>query len=114
MADSQVMFSLMGSMPALYASVGSSVAPHGGTSKNGLLSFEAQNNSNPPASTGVSNIDGTDPLSPPTENHKELDLDPSNLGPQLSLLNLIACQEQSDNLSKIGTAFTASTKRDSG
>ncbi|KAB2612683.1 polyprotein (retrotrasposon protein) [Pyrus ussuriensis x Pyrus communis] len=53
-------------------------------------------------------------LSPPTKNHQELDLDPNNLGSQLSLLNLISSQEQFDDLSKIGTAFTASTKLDSG
>ncbi|KAM2654618.1 hypothetical protein EV2_026108 [Malus domestica] len=36
------------------------------------------------------------------------------IGPQLSLWNLISSQEQSDDPSKIGIAFTTSTKRDSG
>ncbi|KAB2625988.1 hypothetical protein D8674_017648 [Pyrus ussuriensis x Pyrus communis] len=39
------------------------------------------------------------------------DLDPDSIGQQLSLLNLISSREQSDDPSKIDTAFTASAKQ---
>ncbi|KAB2606961.1 hypothetical protein D8674_006678 [Pyrus ussuriensis x Pyrus communis] len=57
-------------------------------------------------------------LSPPAANCQFFghasDPEPNNLDKQLSLLNLISSQEQYDDPSKIGIAFTTSTKRDSG
>ena len=53
-------------------------------------------------------------LPSPAPDNLENILDPYSMGQQLSLLNLISSQEQSDDPSKIGTAFTTSANQDSG
>ncbi|KAM1209106.1 hypothetical protein ACFX2J_014685 [Malus domestica] len=67
-----------------------------------------------PISTRTDCINHIGMPSPLGDSVLEKSWDPDNMGQQLSLLNLISSQEQSDDPSKIGTAFTAFINQDSG
>ncbi|KAM2253160.1 hypothetical protein ACFX1S_007588 [Malus domestica] len=56
---------------------------------------------------GIGSRLGMGPLSPPAIPNEDVQSDPENLGPQLSLLNLISSQGQSDDLGNTGTALFA-------
>ncbi|KAM1343315.1 hypothetical protein PS2_007453 [Malus domestica] len=56
---------------------------------------------------GIGSRLGMGPLSPPAIPNEDVQSDPENLGPQLSLLNLISSQEQSDDLGNTGTTLFA-------
>ena len=57
---------------------------------------------------------GASLLSPSMEDHQKINPNPANLGPQLSLLNLITSQEQSDDPGNMGTTLIASVDLDTG